>query len=460
MAAAVSPGFEPARRFVLCDHCGAPLEVPVSAGTARCAHCGAHQQVRMRIDAALRRAPATSEPERLARLGAQDHWMAFPPPIAELSAAGRVLPSRISDALALWQKLRAAQKAGASFEVSEQLFCLSLALAERALDDRELLRQRALLESALELLELPRHQQVLRAYLSRGACRSGDVQGAESWLAPCDPASDDLPSDTAWRYARAYLDTARGDFRAVIHVLGASGADVPLWDLHEAECAVLRANAWERMGQVAFAIDLLMAQKHDVGPAARSRGRRLIALHADWQLCAHSEPQAEAAFMALTPPQSRSERNAGRLIIGGMVLYSIFGAIVGVALLTVGSLFFEDGASAGFLLALYGFLLSIILGPLWIGAMAKARSELRTRAQGRQASAQILSLVPSEGSYMPGTRTADVSVAIFPDDAPAYQLSFSLAYVEEAAHKVRVGTPLVVRLNPEDPRDLEIEQVG
>jgi hypothetical protein len=427
MQAAALPSPAAARRFVLCDHCGAPVEVPVSAGSAACGHCRAHLEVRMRIDAALKRSPPRSEPERLARLGAQDHWSSFPSPVAELTAGGRVLPSRIADALALWQRQRAALKRGGAFELADQLFYLTLALAERALDDREMLRQRALLESALELLELPRHRQVLYAYLARGACRAGDLAGAEAWLAGCDPTSDDLPSDTAYRYARAYLDTARGQWPAVVHVLGASGSDVPVWDLHEAECAVLRANAWERMNEHAFAVDLLMAQKQDIGPAARSRGRRFIALHADWQLCARSEPQAEARFMALSPPPSKSESSVGRVIIGGMAIYSILGAFAGVAMVPFGALFFEDAAGAGFLLALYGFLLAFILTPIWLGAVAKARAERRTRARGRQASAQIASLVPTGQYVFPGSRTADVAVWVFPDVEPAYQVWFSLA---------------------------------
>jgi hypothetical protein len=413
----------------------------------------------MRIDAALKRSPAQSEHERLARLAAQDHWAAFPSPVAELTAAGRVLPSRVADALRLWQELRQAQKRGAPFENADRLFYLTLALAERALDDREMLRQRALLESALELLELPRHRQVLLAYLARGACRAGDREGAEAWLVACDPASDDLPSDTAYRYARAYLDTASGRWQAVIHGLGASGSDVPLWDVHEPECAVLRANAWERMNEVAFAVDLLMAQKHDVGPAARSRGRRLIALHADWQLCAQSEPIAEARFMALSPPVGQTENTGGRAVIAGMVVFSMLSVVAGIVLVPVGVAFFDD-PMAGVLLAIYGIVLSVTLGPIWLTAMARARQERRTRAQGRQATAQIASLVPQGDYAFPGSQSAEVAVWVFPDDEPAYQVSFSFAYMNEVAPKIRVGTPLIVRINPDSRGDLEVEVVG
>ena len=58
--------------------------------------------------------------------------------------------------------------------------------------------------------------------LARSSAKLGDLAGAEAWMALLDPYSENIHGDSAYRYARAYVDTARQDWASVTRVLGTS----------------------------------------------------------------------------------------------------------------------------------------------------------------------------------------------------------------------------------------------
>ena len=443
---------------MVCDHCGAPVEVPAAGGTASCGHCRAQLQVRVRGDVALRGRTPASEHERLALLAAQDHRPPVPPSVAALTACGRVLPTYLVQARTMWQSLRASVRAGAGPEPQESLFVLSCMLAERLLDDGDLTGHRALLESAVDVLSSPRHQQVLRAYIARGACRAGDLQAAQAWLAQLSPQSDDLPSDTAYRYARAYYEAARGSWTGVLSTLNSPAGQVPLWDQHEAECVVLCAHAWERMEQLAVAVDLLFALKRRGGPAMRARGTRFIAIHPQWNLCARSEPQAERMLSALSP---KVESTAGTAIVifGATSAYGLLGVLVGIAMMGGG--LFVDAAvvGAGAMVVLYGAIVGLLMLGLLILFYSTSRRRARTRMLGEQVSAQILDVRPDGEAFMPGSVGMHLSLIVFPEQSPAYQASISVSFPQELAPRIRRGAPIVVTINPDDSKDLELSLI-
>ena len=153
-----------------------------------------------------------------------------------------------------------------------------MVLANHFSDTSDLLRQRAMFESALDVCMLPRHKQIMRGYLTRCAARQGDLAAAEQWLLPCDRQSDDLETDSAYRFSRAFIDTARGNFNGVLHVLGSGPKDVPLMDAVDAVCAVLRANAWERVGSYKPQSAQLTEQMQTgrAGPAGDRQDRRKV----------------------------------------------------------------------------------------------------------------------------------------------------------------------------------------
>ncbi|MFW5921031.1 MAG: hypothetical protein ACOCUS_04270 [Polyangiales bacterium] len=97
-------------------------------------------------------------------------------------------------------------------------------------------------------LESPAHQQQLRAKLAAGCAKLGDIEGAEAWLALLDPYSESIHADSAYRHARACVDTVRGDWPAVIRVLGETMEEVPIVGELGIFVDCLRANALGRMG--------------------------------------------------------------------------------------------------------------------------------------------------------------------------------------------------------------------
>ena len=75
------------------------------------------------------------------------------------------------------------------------------------LDERQ---ERALLESAVELLPDARHRQILRCRLAHWAVLVGDHVAATEWLRPRNPRAADLRMDSSFRLASAALATAQG----------------------------------------------------------------------------------------------------------------------------------------------------------------------------------------------------------------------------------------------------------
>ena len=238
-------------RVLLCNSCGAPLNVHVQGGDVRCDYCGTVTRFAPRDegqDAAQRHTAETrplSESERIERLRAQDHRrLELPRSLASLLRAGEIPPEGVRPALAAWVSSQQGVRAGAPFPESERLFHLTLLLAPK-LEPRH---ERALLENAAEVLSDRRYRQVLRCLLAQRAVLAGDFVGAGEWLETCNQRCTDLQEDSAFRLAASCLATARGDFRLVLAVLGQHIDEVPILDGRDGEAAILRANALEKTG--------------------------------------------------------------------------------------------------------------------------------------------------------------------------------------------------------------------
>ncbi|HVJ93396.1 MAG TPA: hypothetical protein VM580_26525, partial [Labilithrix sp.] len=244
-------------RVAVCDRCGAPYQAAVSGGSFHCRFCNAQNTLGLRseIVVAHGRAPI-AEAERIARLRMQDGKPLLPPPnLAHVMANGGLAEWKVDEAVAIWNGARQVLRTNPNdFDAAERLLFLSMVIAQHFKDKGDKLRQRSLLEGALDVVTLPRHRQILRGFLTRAAVIAGDLEAAEAWLKPCDAQSDDLSMDSEWRFSRAFIDTAKGNFENVLRVLGRGPNDVPIEDASEDVCAVLRANACERLGQVDLAL--------------------------------------------------------------------------------------------------------------------------------------------------------------------------------------------------------------
>jgi hypothetical protein len=214
-----------------------------------CARCGATTTFPPRPDTRVQRSPPSEEHGRRARLKTQDGKPLLPPAGYEQLVTGSVVPPhRMTEALTLFGATRRhLAAASADFATAERLVWLTLVLRNSLTDERTI---RALVEGALEVLMLPRHRQQMLGHLTRGAVKEQDFESARQWLELCDPASEELQTDSAYRISKALLDTGRGDFHAVLETLGATEEEVPVDDAMDPIAVTLRANAWERLGRL------------------------------------------------------------------------------------------------------------------------------------------------------------------------------------------------------------------
>jgi hypothetical protein len=281
-------------RVLACDHCGAPVGAALAGGAVPCRYCGAENHIRPRDDRPNDSAPAESEALRVERLREQDKSPMPPPPgLADLLVDDRIPGERMDRARDAWRAARSELAAGGGLPSAERLFYLTLAQLNHLADEDRDEDLRSLLETGLEHLEDPRHRQVLHGWMAEMAARAGDIAAAKRWLSLCTPHADDLRMDTIYRVAKAYIATADGDFKAVIHALGFRPQDVPLADEHEELAALLRANAHERAGRSKEAMDELFPI------ALRGHLERLRRRHARLALCPLTMGLAEERAAAL-----------------------------------------------------------------------------------------------------------------------------------------------------------------
>lgn len=453
-------------RVLMCNNCGAPLQADVRGGTFACEYCGSHNQLvardTRRIADLAPPARPISEEERLQRLRAQDGKPLVPPPSLQglVGPGGEIPPWKVQEALAVWQSTRAELASNpSSYEAAERLLFLTMVMANHFSTNKDLLRQRAMFESALEAFTLPRHRQVMCGYLSRCAAREGDLEAAQQWLAPCDTTSDDLQTDSSYRFSRAFLDTARGDWAAVIRVLGKTQQDVPLMDAMDGVCTVLRANAWEKLGHVDYATRLLREYMTEGGAQGRQSMARIIDLYADWGLCAQSFQAATACHARAAGAQSARQvaGGAGMMLFVMGLIFIIVGAVTGV--ISVGVVIWGGPFAA----ILGPVIMALVFIPLGVGLFifgkkmrAAAARAARIRAHGTAGTAQVLA-VDGTGLRVNGVPQARVRLRVqLPDKAP-YEASTKLLLHPASAAGLAPGASVPVRVDPRDPQALVIE---
>lgn len=265
------------RRVLPCEQCGRAIDIPPD-GSASCAACSWNATVSPRPDTAITAGAvfAPGDREREQRIIASTELQT----LATDAGRGNLEPVRTA-----WTAARAeASEQAANAEAEVRLMKLTTLLTNAALASDDDLGLRAWLEAALEAARAPGHRQALRCQLARQAARAGDVASADAWLAGCVEAPDDPDAAGAYRVTRAYLATARGEWRAV---LDAIGADAALPASLAGLATVLRANALEHTGD-------LDAASAELARAAGSLAERVSQvatirnLAGTWNACAHS----------------------------------------------------------------------------------------------------------------------------------------------------------------------------
>jgi hypothetical protein len=286
--------FSHALRIVVCQSCGGAVHGKAEGGEAKCSVCEEAVELPPRDETAHSAGPTgIDEDARIARLREQDpSTPVLVAAIEPLVQDGELIADRAADAFAEWQLSRAALAGGAA-AAEERFFGITLLLARHMARQGDDLMLRAVLETTLDLLPSPSRQQVIRGMTAREAARVGDRPASEDWFAPCDPMSFDLGADSAYRCTAAYLATGKRQFERVIAVLGARAGAVPICDSLDPLCAVLRANARERMGDLGEATDELVAAmgRRPNGPAIIEQ---VVRSHGDLSACRRSYVSARA----------------------------------------------------------------------------------------------------------------------------------------------------------------------
>lgn len=460
--------FSHERRVLLCQQCGAPLEAIAAGGNVQCRYCGTYSALGVRDERPLFAVGAQSalpEPERLARLRAQDGRPLLPPhSLLPLLPNGVLEAWKVNEAVAVWQSTRAQLRSQPDFDAAERLLFLTMVLAQYFFEQGDRVRQRALFESALESFGLPRHRQMMLGYLSRCACRAGDLAAAQRWLAQCDPRPDDLAMDSSYRYSHAFLDTVLGNFPSVLAALGNHFDEVPIQDAIDASACALRANALEKLGHVdAAAQELRLGFQR--GSAMRQSIEQFIALHPSFALCPASLPRARSGHAEQAATLAASRASGGAVFAWAFLLVgsvSLFVALVLGAIELAPLVGFEllGGPPQGedpypIMILVFG-----IIGPLFfgIGAVAffAASAAKRLRLHGIRAQARVLGLLPTNMSIN-DRPVMKVQVSIeMPGRAPYTAESRAILDGVLAARAIP-GALLPVRVDPKRPQKFILE---
>jgi len=459
----VDTSFSYAVRVVACDRCGGPHEAAISGGSFGCRFCNAQNMLAMRSEVVIAPHAPTPEAERISRLRSQDGRPLMPPSnLGHLMANGQLADHKVDEAISIWNGARHQLRTNPNdFDAAERVLFLSMMIAQHYKDKGEKLRQRALLESALDAVTLPRHRQILRGFLTRAAVLAGDLDAAEAWLKPCDSQSDDLSMDSEWRFSRAFIDTARGNFHNVVTVLGRGANDVPIEDASDDVCTVLRANALERLGELDAAV-LLLRARFATGGDARLTMDRVVRVYPQWNLCARSYPAASAIFESAAGDDAASRSNGSIPIM--FIPMGLFMAGLGIWRFSVGvSTFFGvvDPITLGDRWKELGFgLLLALLGLLFfvIGYATKKSGDKKRwlHVNGLKATGQVRGAAPT-GVRMGNIPVMQYSLVVTVPGRPPYEATAT--HVANSSQTVLSGV-ISLRVHPDHPNELVIEADG
>lgn len=431
------------RRVLACGTCGHPIEAPIEGGRIPCEKCQVELDVPERPDVRIPPSGGGDELARRERLRAQDGRPLMPPAGCESLTAGgnQVPPYKLDEAHRVWgatcSQLR---RVPGDPMASERLNWLTVVLRNSYDGDERMLR--ALAEGAVEAMPLPRHRQQLIGHIVRGAARAHDFEAAEEWLALCDPASEELATDSAYRVSRAMLDTARGDFARVIETLGATFEEVPVEDSIDPIAVVLRANALERSGRVEDA-------KAELAKFM-SRGNSAM-IHTvielcprEWRLCSLSIEAASTQAREATGERAAEQSGSamGWLLLGAGVVMPV----------GMGAFFLFDGGTPPIML-LPILIVPVITGTLGARMILQGRRAREIAKHGLHGKGTIVA-VSRTGTKINGVPLMQIDVEVEVDGHAPVVASFRRLMRGGAD---MVGRQVKVIWHPKYPSDVVLE---
>jgi hypothetical protein len=312
-------------RWYACPGCASPERAPLHGGRVECSRCCTVHALPDRAalptnGAALQLPP--NDPARTRHLRAQDGRPRQVPLTLQAVLGGTsVQLGREQEALAVWLSLRARSQGG-DVAASEDLTTLTLLLDQVPARPPEL--REALIESACDAAVLLRHRQGMLGRLVRLAVGRGDRSHAVRTLACMEPWSPVLELDSELRVSLAALATLDGDGRRVLALLGPQKGAVPIVDAMAPLASVLRANAYETLGDVTSAAQVLRELPATwMLPVVEGNFPAL-------RLCAQSGPAYGAAATQEAAERAAASADWGTPIGGIFVVTGLVAIVIGL----------------------------------------------------------------------------------------------------------------------------------
>lgn len=252
--------FDAGVRILVCSNCGASLPpVGPEGGSVQCAFCNQSSYIGVRDDGSIASGQPVDEAARIASLWRQvDTGFSVHPEVTQLGEHGQLTEQNVEAARQLWEQARAiAADPAQAATIGDDLMWLTTLLVGYWATQGDRVRIRALWESTLEASQGPRQRQFSRCALCRLSVNDHDLDDAISWLRPCDPQPSDLCSDSSYRLSYAYLTTAQGRFDLALQALGRAPNELPWFFSVKMLASITRANALEKSGDVAGAVQQL-----------------------------------------------------------------------------------------------------------------------------------------------------------------------------------------------------------
>jgi len=270
-----APGGMPTRydlRLLMCQTCGAPIEAFPQGGQVRCAYCNSIYMLEPRKERAedfVSAAPAQplTEAQRFEKLRSQfgsTEPHEFPPSGLRTLMFRTTDPSYLPSMLEKWKEALRRTQQGAA-DTDAELFWLTVFLRSQYMHQRNYVSARAVIETATEAVRAPVFRTLLHISLAGRALDGGDLQAAESWLAPIDPRPTILAVHTDLALVRSRMALMRGDWQGVFRHLGRFAREVPIAQADDVIACMMRATAHEGLGDMASAHRALWEVGRDIG---------------------------------------------------------------------------------------------------------------------------------------------------------------------------------------------------
>jgi hypothetical protein len=385
-----------------------------------------------------------NDPARLQQLRVQDGRprQASPNLLAVLGGPG-IQPGREQEGMAIWQSLRTRSQQG-DVAASEDMATLVLLLSQAPFVQQQPQLSRALTESTYDAAVLPRHKIEQLGRLVRLAASTNDRAGAQQWLSLMMPNAPEIDADSEYRVSSAVAATLDRDPNRVLALLGPQKDAVPIVDSMDPMASVFRANAYEMLGNVPLASQILR-ELPDASMLDLVRAR-----FPQMNVCA----QSGAAYTSAAAQQGaqRAAASAG----GITTLFGAIFAVIGLFMLATGvvvtvTVDWTAGLAPG-LIGLAFFAIGLVV---FVRGRAKGKRAAWLRVNGLPLQARIVD------AGMTGTRINEIPVYQFVLQVAGphgpYAASFT-KLVPEHQVAMLMGQTVRVRADPAKLTDVILEE--